>query len=103
MNKSLYIFSLIGVAALAFISGIFWSKHELLDNSTFKLLKPLTLQTTPTATGELPVGTILYKYSNGNDIDTFIVFVNTKDLKYLESTKLDRLFTVAPLDGYSTK
>jgi hypothetical protein len=57
------------------------------------------LQESPENIGLLPKGTIMYPYSSG-DTETFVIFVNTKNLNVLEAVQLENPMTVAPIDAY---
>ncbi|WP_394129643.1 hypothetical protein [Shewanella maritima] len=84
-----------------FIAGVFWQKWQLLESGAVELTTPLTLQSSPDAIGELPKGTILYPYSSTGSIETFIVFVNTKNLDLLKLHTFEQRSTVAPINGYA--
>ncbi|GIB35110.1 hypothetical protein VCSRO91_3662 [Vibrio cholerae] len=84
-----------------FSAGVFWQKWQLLESGAVELTKPLTLQSSPDAIGELPKGTILYPYSSTGSIETFVVFVNTKNLDLMQIHNFEQKLTVTPIDGYS--
>ncbi|EAW29114.1 hypothetical protein ATW7_03312, partial [Alteromonadales bacterium TW-7] len=74
---------------------------QLLESDPVSLTQTLSVQASPENIGVLPKGTILYPYSDGPDIETYIVFVNSKYLNSIESVQFQNRLTVAPLDGYS--
>ncbi|WP_153912779.1 hypothetical protein [Shewanella sp. TC10] len=84
-----------------FYAGAFWQKWQLLESGAVELTKPLTLQSSPDAIGELPKGTILYPYSSTGSIETFVIFVNSKNLDLLKLHTFEQRLTVVPIDGYS--
>ncbi len=85
----------------SFFAGAFWHKWQLLESDPVSLTQTLTLQASPENIGALPKGTILYPYSSGPDIETYIVFVNSTYLNSAEPVQFEHKLTVAPLDGYS--
>lgn len=96
-------FSLIGIlifGLLSFVAGSLWQKHTLLESGAVALSETLTLQGNSSELGALPKGTVLYPYSSGPSIDTFAVFVNTKNQNILEPISFEHYMTVSPIDGY---
>ena len=89
----------LALLAIGFGAGVLWNKYDFL-NRPIVLTEALVLQESPNQIGSLPKGTVLYPYSYGPSIPTFVVFVNTKDLNLLKPIEFDRPMTVAPLDGY---
>ena len=94
-------FILIAISVISFFSGAFWYKWQLLESSPVYLTQTLSIQATPKNIGILPKGTVLYPYSNGPDIETYIIFVNSKYLNAIKPAEFKNYMTVAPLDGYS--
>ena len=94
-------FVLIIVSILSFIAGAFWFKWQLLESKPVSLTQTLSVQSSPDNIGVLPKGTILYPYSDGPDVETYILFVNSKYLNAIEATEFENIMTIAPLDGYS--
>lgn len=97
------IFSIIMAVLLATISfflGMKWEKYRILESDTLELQTPYVLQSEK-GLGTLPVGTILYPYSSGPSIETFMVFINTKNLSALEPFSFEKPFTMVPLNAYS--
>ena len=76
----------------SFLGGVIYSKFTLLENGSFRLERPLVLGSAPN-TGLLPEGTILYSYSNGPSINTYIVFVNTHNLNALKRVEFEHMFS----------
>ena len=98
--KFIRIVSIILFGVFCFVSGILWQKHKIIQTNIFELQEPLILQVSPGNEGFLPKGTILYHYSNDLDIDTFIAFINTKNLDVMKPISFERYLTVSPIDGY---
>ncbi|SIT03293.1 hypothetical protein [Neptunomonas antarctica] len=94
-------FVLILVSILSFAAGAFWFKWQLLESKPVSLTQTLSVQSSSDNIGVLPKGTILYPYSDGPDIETYILFVNSKYLNAIEAVGFENIMTVAPLDGYS--
>jgi len=84
---------------LCFVTGNIWYKYTLLDSALI-LTETLTIQSDSKQLGRLPKNTILYPYSSGPSIDTYVVFVNTKNRDVLKPVSFERYMTVAPVDGY---
>lgn len=101
MEFELRYFLLILVSAISFVAGAFWHKWQLLESDPVSLTQTLSVQASPENIGVLPKGTILYPYSDGPDIETYMVFVNSKYLNSIEPVQFQNHLTVAPLDGYS--
>jgi hypothetical protein len=101
MESVLKYFVLILVSLISFAAGALWFKWQLLESSPVSLTQTLTVQASPENIGILPKGTILYPYSNGPDIETYFIFVNSKYLNAIEPANFKNNMTVAPLDGYS--
>ena len=101
MEFELRYFLLILVAAISFGAGAFWHKWQLLESDPVSLTQTLSVQASPENIGMLPKGTVLYPYSDGPDIETYIIFVNSKYLNAIEPVHFEHRLTVAPLDGYS--
>jgi hypothetical protein len=100
MNKIKYIILLLFATVIAFAGGLYFHKYNSLEAPKYKLIEPLKLQAELNEVGTLPKGTILYEYEHGPSIDTFIVFVNTKNLSSLEPIQFEHKFTVSPIDAY---
>ncbi|CAK8717178.1 hypothetical protein GCAAIG_06605 [Candidatus Electronema halotolerans] len=83
----------------SFLAGILWSKHHLLESGPMLLTSSLTLASASNGKGTLPEGTILYPYSK-HDTNTYVVFVNTKNLDLLKPISFEQYLTVAPITGY---
>ncbi|WP_074866677.1 hypothetical protein [Atopomonas hussainii] len=98
-QKLKIIFTALGFIAF-FFAGAFWQKWQLLESGVFKLTKPLKLQASPDTTGTLPAGTTLYKYASAGEIETFVIFLQTKNLGLLKPHNFDNQLTVNPIDGY---
>lgn len=87
------------LCCLFFIAGMYYQKWDLLESGTVKLTTDLELQASPENMGLLPKGTIMYPYSSG-DTETFVIFVNTKNLNVLKAVQLKQPMTVAPINAY---
>jgi hypothetical protein len=98
--KILKIFSIIIFGAACFFGGIFWQKYKLLESGIYELQEPLTLQSSKGSRGLLPKGTIIYEYSSGPSINTYVTFINTKNINTLKPIRLEHYLTVSPIDGY---
>ena len=85
---------------VAFFAGSYWEKWKLLNSGPVVSSKPLKLQNSPEKIGELPEGTVLYSYSSDYGVETFVVFINTKNLDVLNKHEFDKASTLAPIDGY---
>ncbi|WGL17727.1 hypothetical protein PVT68_05380 [Microbulbifer bruguierae] len=90
---------LVLLMAISFSLGMKWEKYRILESDSLELKTPFVLQSEK-GKGQLPVGTILYPYSSGPSIDTFVIFVNTKNLNALEPFSFEKPFTMVPLDAY---
>jgi hypothetical protein len=101
MESELKCFFLILVSVVSFAAGALWFKWQLLESDPVSLTQTLSVQASPENIGVLPIGTILYPYSNGPDIETYFIFVNSKYLNSIEPANFKNNMTVAPLDGYS--
>jgi hypothetical protein len=98
--KFFKILSILIFGGLCFGAGILWNKHKLLESGMYELKAPLTIASTENQKGLLPVGSVLYRYSYGPSIDTFLVFINTKDLDAFEPIVPEHRFMVSPMNGY---
>lgn len=43
----------------------------------------------------------MYPYSHGPSINTYVVFVNTKNINLLKPVSFANFLTVSPIEGYS--
>ena len=64
------------------------------------LAQSLKLETRWNAFGELPAGTVLYRYRELPEIATFVVFVNTKRLNALQVEPSGKAFLVDPAEAF---
>ena len=88
------------LVVVMFLTGVFWEKQRILESGPLELTSPLTLNNERGALGKLPEGTILYPYSHGPSINTYIVFINTKNMNLLKPIRFEHHLTVSPIDGY---
>lgn len=100
MKKSGYIIILLVSTMIAFVGGQYFQKLNSLEAPKYKLTEPLKLQAEQNQMGVLPKGAVLYEYSRGPSIDTFVLFVNTKALSTLEPIQFEHKFTMSPIDAY---
>ena len=98
--KFLKLFSIIVLSAVCFLGGVYWHKSSLFNTSAFITTQALTLQQSSDHLGVLPVGTTLYAFNSGPDTETFIIFVNTKNLNVIEPIEFENGMTISPIDGY---
>ena len=98
--KYLKIIGILVYGLLCFVAGNLWHKHILLESGAVILSDTLTLQGDSAELGSLPKGTVLYPYYSGPSIDTFVVFVNTKNQNIMEPITFEHYMTVSPIDGY---
>jgi hypothetical protein len=91
--------ALVSMMATSFFLGMKWEKYRILESDSLELRAPFVLQSDK-GNGQLPVGTILYPYSSGPSIDTFVIFINTKSLNALEPFSFEKPFTMVSLDAY---
>lgn len=78
--------------------GVLWSKYSLLNDAVITKSE-LKLQADSNQIGLLPEGSTLYPYSSGST-ETYILFVNSKNLNLLESVEHQHTMTVSPIDAF---
>lgn len=94
------ILSIVALAAISFMLGAWWHKHELIESGPLQLTEPMLLSGRHGEPGTLPAGTVLYPYSVGPSINTYLTFINTKHTPSLEPVTFDRYLTIAPIEAY---
>jgi hypothetical protein len=92
--------SILSVAAVIFIAGWYAREYELLNGPRYALTQPLKLSAGLNSSGELPAGTVLYRYRALGEIDAFVVFVNTKRLDALHIQPSGKAFLRSPIEAY---
>ena len=86
---------------LSFFSGVLWERHRVIEGGALELRVSLNLSGGSGDPGVLPKGTVLYPYSTAGSHETFVVFVNTKELSLLEPVNFKNYLTVSPVEAYS--
>ena len=98
--KSLKLIVVLILVPVIFVAGIMWEKHRVLESGPLQLISPLKLTGENGSSGQLPEGTVLYPYSHGPSINTYVVFINTKHMNLLKPITFDNYLTVSPIEGY---
>lgn len=75
-------------------------KHRVIESGPLRLAAPLKLSGEKGYVGQLPEGTVMYPYSHGPSINTYVVFINTKSINLLKPVSFEHYLTVSPLEGY---
>ena len=99
--KALKYISVTFLLVVAFTAGVVWEKHRVIESGPFQLTSPLILSGEQGKTGQLPEGTVMYPYSFGPSINTYVVFINTKNMNLLKPISFENYLTVSPIEGYS--
>lgn len=92
--------SILVFGLLCFASGSFWSNMQIIESNPVRLTQPLTVQLSPDQLGIIPKGTTLYQYSSGPSTETYVLFINSKNLSVVEPVVFQNFMTIDPLDGY---
>lgn len=99
MNILIYI-SLLILLAVTFSAGVLWEKHRIIESGPLQLTSQLKLSGGKGNVGQLPEGTVLYPYSIGPSINTYVIFINTKHMNLLAPVKFENYLTISPIEGY---
>jgi hypothetical protein len=83
-----------------FLLGTWWHKHQLIESGPLQLPQAMSLSGRHGEPGKLPAGTVLYLYSQGPSINTYVTFINTKHTTLLEPVAFEHYLTIAPIEGY---
>ena len=101
MKKISFTFLFVILSLVIFFAGGVWEKHKLLEGGATQLQNDLILSVGSEGTGILPKGTTMYPWSTGPSINTYVVFVNTKNTNLLKPINFEHYLTVDPIEGYS--
>lgn len=98
--KQIKLMTVLILSPLIFVAGILWEKHRVLESGPLQLIAPLKLTGENGNAGQLPEGTVLYPYSHGPSISTYVVFINTKHMNLLKPINFEHYLTISPIEGY---
>lgn len=85
---------------IAFVSGRYYQRHQILTANRFITTKPLKLYAnTDSPPGILPRGVTLYDFDGPDEFPHFLLIVGTKSLNTLQHVKSNDGFSRIPVEA----
>ena len=97
MGNAIKFIGVVILAVAAFAAGWLGREYQLLG-SRYRLTQPLSLAVEGKSAGTVPAGVVLYHYRALGEIDTYMVFVNTKRLDVLRREQPAAAFEIVPVE-----